>query len=86
VGAWFGKGHLLTARVANDLLEENSPETIRHIETILNVLKETNAEWVQKEGHHPMVECATFADDIKNKARAGYFQSPWRFVDQPYLD
>lgn len=31
-----------------------------------------------------MVECATFADDIKGKG--GRFQSSWHFVDEPYLD
>ena len=37
-----------------------------------------------KEGDHPFVECATFADEIKGKG--GRYQSPWHFVDQPYLD
>jgi len=31
-----------------------------------------------------MVECATFADDIKGKG--GRWQSSWHFIDQPYLD
>jgi len=82
--AWFGKGHLLTARVAYDLLDEDSPDTIEKVEKILDVLKKTGPDWVGKEGDHPMVECATFADDIKGKG--GRFQSSWHFVDLPYLD
>jgi hypothetical protein len=31
-----------------------------------------------------MVECVTFADDIKYKG--GSYQSSWHFIDQPYLD
>lgn len=31
-----------------------------------------------------MVECATFADDIKNKG--GRYQQGWHFIDIPYLD
>jgi hypothetical protein len=31
-----------------------------------------------------MVECATFADDIK--WHGGRWQAPWHFIDQPYLD
>jgi hypothetical protein len=36
------------------------------------------------EGDYPFVECATFADEIK--AKGGSFQSPWHFVDIPFLD
>lgn len=31
-----------------------------------------------------MVECTTFADDIKFKG--GSYQSGWHFIDTPYLD
>jgi len=65
--AWFGKGHLLTARVAYDILSETDPETIEKVENILSVLTKNEPDWVGKEGDHPMVECATFADDIKGK-------------------
>lgn len=36
------------------------------------------------ERDHPFTECATFADDIKGKE--GGFQTPWHFINQPYLD
>lgn len=31
-----------------------------------------------------MVECVTFADDIKSKG--GSYQSGWHFIDTPFLD
>jgi hypothetical protein len=31
-----------------------------------------------------MVECVTFADEIKH--RGGSYQSPWHFIDTPFLD
>lgn len=67
VNAWFGKGHLLVARIAQDVLKEDSPETITKVEGILQILKKSDPEWTKKEGKHPIVECATFADDIKGK-------------------
>lgn len=36
------------------------------------------------EGSYPLVECATFADEIKAKGMS--WQSGWHFVDTPYLD
>lgn len=36
------------------------------------------------ERDYPFTECATFADEIKN--RGGTWQSGWHFVDTPYLD
>jgi len=38
----------------------------------------------QHEANHTFVECATFADDIKDKGMSD--QSPWHFVDQPFFD
>lgn len=49
----------------------------------LSYLKASNPDITTDEGSHPMTECATFADNIKGE---GYsFQSPWHFIDQPYL-
>jgi hypothetical protein len=82
--AWFGTGHLLTARVAYEILSKDSPSTITAIEDLLKPLKESDPSWTPSEGNHPMVECATFADEIKGKG--GVWQSGWHFVDTPYLD
>lgn len=38
----------------------------------------------QHEDKHMFVECATFADDIKDKGFSNL--SPWHFTDQPFLD
>jgi hypothetical protein len=38
----------------------------------------------EHEGNHTFVECATFADDIKDKGFSD--QSPWHFIDQPFMD
>jgi len=67
VQAWWGKGHLLISRIANDILKEKSPETINKVENVLSVLHKINPNITHKEGMHPLVECATFADDIKYK-------------------
>merc|ERR1712147_56755 len=82
--AWFGTGHLLTARIAYDHLQEKSPSTITKVETILKKLQETDPSWTKSEGHHPFVECATFADEIKGKG--GRWQSDWHFTDTPFVD
>lgn len=63
--AWFGTGHLLVARIAHDILRETNPETLESVEILLSVLTKTNSTWTKDENKHPMVECATFADNIK---------------------
>ena len=82
--AWYGTGHLLVARIAHDILEKESPQTITDVEAALAVLKKSDPKFTAHEDKHPMVECATFADDIK--AKGGAYQSGWHFIDQPYLD
>ena len=83
-GAWWGNGHLLTSRVAFEILSADSPDTISQVEEILSVLKASDPSWTKLEDHHPMVECVTFADEIKSKG--GSYQSGWHFIDTPYLD
>ena len=82
--AWWGTGHLLVARIAHDILEQKSPQTLQNVNDILAILKKSDPSWTSKEGDHPMVECTTFADDIKYKG--GGYQSGWHFIDNPYLD
>lgn len=79
--AWWGNGHLLVARVAQELLDQ---ETVDKVEDILSVLKKSDPSWTHLEGDHPFVECVTFADDIKYKG--GSYQSGWHFIDTPFLD
>jgi hypothetical protein len=82
--AWYGAGHLLVSRVAYEILQKQSPQTITQVESILSVLKTEDPDWTKLEGKHPMVECVTFADDIKFKG--GSYQSGWHFIDTPFLD
>ena len=82
--AWKSVGHLLVARIAHDILENTSPDTITKVENVLKPFQDHFPSWTKAEGKHPMVECTTYADDIKYKG--GGFQSPWHFDDAPYLD
>ena len=80
VQAWWGTGHMLTARVAYDLLMEENPEVVDWVETELATL----AQFITVEKDHPFVEAATFADFIKNSGFVD--QSDWHFIDTPFFD
>ena len=84
VSAWWNQGHLLTARVAHDILQENSPQTVNDVTQVLSYLKKSDAGWTVNEKDHAMVECATFGDFIKYKG--GSYQKGWHFIDVPYFD
>lgn len=78
--AWWNNGHMITARVAYDYIYKINPEILRKIEMTLEPLKHMN----KNEDFHIFVESATFADDIKVKGMG--FQSPWHYIDLPYMD
>ena len=84
VHAWGGRGHLVVARIAYDILQKESPVTIESVEKLLKVGQVVDPGWTSKEGKHPFVECVTYADDIKRKG--GAYQQGWHFIDTPYLD
>jgi RNAse (barnase) inhibitor barstar len=80
VSAWWDNGHLLTARIAFDVLNEESPSTVNAVNKILAPLREVDPSWTTSETpEHGFVECATWADEIKSKG--GNWQSSWHFVD-----
>jgi hypothetical protein len=81
--AWWDRGHLLTARVAQLILEKEDPNTLQQSLNILQTLKETDPQWTESEKDHAFVECATFADEIKYKG--GSYQKGWHFIDEPFL-
>jgi len=81
VTAWWNNGHMITARVAYDYLQEVAPSVLPLAEAKLQALKDQNSH----EGNHSFVECATFADDIKKSGFAGA-TSAWHFDDIPYMD
>jgi len=82
--AWWGQGHLLVARIAQDILEKTSPETLDAVLDLLKPLKANDAGYTEAEDKHPFVECAVMADNIKY--RGGAYQTTWHFVDTPFLD
>ena len=53
--------------IAFEILQADSPDTADQVEKILAVMKKSDPSWTKKESKHPMVECVTFADDIKYK-------------------
>ena len=63
VEAWSGPAHLLTARIAQEVLTKRNPAVVTKVEGILSVLKDNG--FPVREDKHPFTECATFADDIK---------------------
>ena len=81
---WWDYGHLLTARIAQSILEKEDPKTLKAVNQILETLKITDPKWTENENKHPFTECATYADYIKDK-KNGKYQKSWHFVDRPYL-
>lgn len=47
-------------------------------------MTQSHPDMIVHEKDHSFTECATFADDIKETF--GNWQTPWHFIDQPYLD
>ena len=48
-GAWWGNGHMLTGRVAYEILLADSPDTITQVEDILSILKKSDPSWTKSE-------------------------------------
>ena len=78
--AWWNNGHMLTAKIAYDYLQETNPDVLKKAEEVLKPIQYMN----KHEDKHSFVECATFADDLKERGMSD--QSPWHFTDQPFLD
>jgi len=77
--AWFDTGHLLVARIGYEILQTESPSQLQKAENILSELKTNDPSAVSKEGSHPFVECAPWADSFKY--HGGFFQKGWHFID-----
>ncbi len=64
--AWWDKGHLIAARVAYDILQEEDPAALAAANSLLNVLQvDGDIPALNHERNYPFVECAPFADTIK---------------------
>ena len=65
VSAWWDDGHIMTARIAYDILKESNPSVLSKAQNVLNVLTQSNPSNLDTEGKYPFVECATYGDVIK---------------------
>jgi len=65
--AWWGKGHLIIARRAYDILLQENPTALAAAEAELIPLAASYPYLTRDENYHPFVECANFADSIKGK-------------------
>ena len=63
--AFWGKGHLLVARIAEYVLETKDKAVLDMALEELNTLPQSHPDMIVHEKDHPFTECATFADDIK---------------------
>lgn len=84
VNAFWGISHVLLARHAQELLQEEAPDVYQAVLDELAPLKEDYPSLTTNEDKHPMTECATFADDIK--ANGFSWQNGWHFINTPYYD
>ncbi len=78
--------HHLVARIAQDHLEKTTAgkAALNKATQLLKVYSSNYPDMTRLEGSYPLVECSTFADEIKAKGMS--WQSGWHFVDTPYLD
>lgn len=88
--AWWRNGHLMgkspkpfifiVARVAYDQLAQTNPEVLDKANSMLHGL----SDYTSFERDYPFVECATWADEIKEQGLDT--QSHWHFVDDPIFE
>lgn len=77
--AWSSTGHFLTALIAQIELKRDSPQLYAKLEEIVGVLSGYTAE-----EHHKFVECAEFADDIKNQNWKAF--NSWHYNTKYYFN
>ena len=61
VHAWWNNGHMITARIAYDVLRNKYPDALSKAETVLKTL----SPFTSHELNHAFVESAIFPDDLK---------------------
>jgi len=65
VQSFSGHGHILTTRMAYDLLTKSNPSTLSQANAVLAFLEKSDPDLTHKESKYPFVECVTLPDDIK---------------------
>ncbi len=78
--AWWGTGHHLVAKIAEDELLEKAPQIHEKAVAILQTL-----QWYvnDNEQEHPFIECAAFADTVK--VLGWSLQKHWHYADNPIV-
>ena len=65
VKAFNSETHLLIARVAYDILQEENPTALKAAESMLKSYSDSIT--ADREGSHKFVECVTWGDDSKRR-------------------
>ena len=79
---WNSETHLLTARIAYDILQKENPSVLAKAEALLDKFSDYSTQ--KHEDKYKFVECVTWPDDIKRIG--GGWQSNWHFDDQPIIE
>jgi hypothetical protein len=82
--AWWNQPHFITAKIAEDILSEESPEVLEWANEMLKELQLSKPDMTIREKYHAFVECSTWGDDVKYSAAP--YQANWHFLDFPFLD
>lgn len=82
--AWSINGHLMVANIAQNLLEDQAPDSLKAAQKMLTYLTKYNSTFTVHEGDHAFVETATFADDMKYHGEM--WQSDFHFKTIPWIE
>ena len=82
--AWSINGHMMVANIAQNLLEDRSPDSLKAANKMLTYLAKHDSSFVVHEGDHAFVETATFADDMKYHGEM--WQSDFHFTNLPWVE
>ena len=74
----------LVANIAQNLLEENAPDSLLAANELFHYLCDYDADYCTHEDQHAFVESATFADDFKYHGEG--WQSDFHFIDLPNIE
>jgi len=73
--SWHETGHMVTAAIAQKILEDEAPEVLSKANELLDLFK----EWCG-ENEQPFVEAATWPDKIKTDKN--FMMEDWHFISQ----
>lgn len=82
--AWSINGHLMVANIAENLLEDKAPDSLKAANKMLTYLTKHNSTFTTHEKDHAFVETATFADDMKYHGEM--WQSDFHFLNTAWIE